>query len=81
MSGRRDLGALRGVSSNNRGAHTAMEARDGRELGDSLACVSSYRPVMEAWERTGHTGPSAITDEDNQLSSSFLLISKLPTPS
>lgn len=82
MSGRKDLGAVRGVSSNNCGTHTAMEARDGRELGDSLAYVSSYRPVLEAWEETGHWPhrSSAITNEDNQLSSSFLLIIKLPTP-
>lgn len=54
VSERRDLGALRGVFFNNCGTHTAMEARDGRELGDSLACVSSYKPVMEAWKGTGH---------------------------
>lgn len=83
VSERRDLGALRGVFFNNCGTHTAMEARDGRELGDSLACVSSYKPVMEAWKGTGHWPhrSSAITNEDNQLSSSFLLIIKLPTPS
>lgn len=83
VSGRRNLDALRGVFSTNCGTHTAMEARDGRELGDSLACVSSYRPIMEACEGTGHWPhrSSAITNEDNQLSSSFQLIIKLPTPS